>query len=82
MLQREERTVPITELYERLEAWRRRQVSQVNESLTGRERRRALVALLDKETELLRSLQEHRNARSSRRRNQALANFLYEVRSR
>lgn len=69
----------MTELYSRLENWRRKQVSQVNATLTGKQRRRALVALLDKETELLRSLEAHRAIRSARRRNAAIARFLQEV---
>ncbi|XP_042878556.1 IQ and ubiquitin-like domain-containing protein [Penaeus japonicus] len=71
--------VPMAELYSRLEAWRRRQVAQITASLTGQERRRALVALLDKETELLRSLEAHRAVRSARRRNAAITLFLQEV---
>ncbi|XP_042214828.1 IQ and ubiquitin-like domain-containing protein [Homarus americanus] len=71
--------VPMTELYSRLESWRRKQVDQVNATLTGKQRRRALVALLDKETELLRSLEVHRAVRSGRRRNAAIARFLQEV---
>ncbi|XP_071529454.1 IQ motif and ubiquitin-like domain-containing protein isoform X2 [Panulirus ornatus] len=71
--------VPMTELYSRLENWRRKQVSQINATLKGKQRRRALVALLDKETELLRSLEAHRAIRSARRRNAAIARFLQEV---
>ncbi|XP_045604298.2 IQ motif and ubiquitin-like domain-containing protein [Procambarus clarkii] len=71
--------VPMTDLYARLENWRRTQVSQVNDTLTGKQRRRALVALLEKETELLRSLEAHRALRSARRRNAAVALFLHEV---
>ncbi|XP_047485347.1 IQ and ubiquitin-like domain-containing protein [Penaeus chinensis] len=71
--------VPMAELYSRLESWRRRQVAQITATLTGQERRRALVALLDKETELLRSLEAHRAVRSARRRNAAVALFLQEV---
>nr|XP_053641950.1 IQ and ubiquitin-like domain-containing protein [Cherax quadricarinatus] len=73
--------VPMTELYSRLENWRRNQVSQVNATLRGKDRRRALVALLEKETELLRSLEAHRAARSARRRNADIARFLQEVSS-
>lgn len=69
----------MTELYSRLENWRRKQVSQINATLKGKQRRRALVALLDKETELLRSLEAHRAIRSARRRNAAIARFLQEV---
>ncbi|XP_069999900.1 IQ motif and ubiquitin-like domain-containing protein [Penaeus vannamei] len=71
--------VPMAELYSRLEGWRRRQVAQITATLTGQDRRRALVALLDKETELLRSLEAHRAVRSARRRNAAIALFLQEV---
>lgn len=71
--------MPMAELYSRLEGWRRRQVAQITATLTGQDRRRALVALLDKETELLRSLEAHRAVRSARRRNAAIALFLQEV---
>ncbi|XP_045124228.1 IQ and ubiquitin-like domain-containing protein [Portunus trituberculatus] len=77
--QRREWLVPLTQLYARLENWRRRQVALVTETLTGRERRAALVALLDKETELLRALEAHRGIRTARRRNAAVAHFLQEV---
>ncbi|XP_050691220.1 IQ and ubiquitin-like domain-containing protein, partial [Eriocheir sinensis] len=77
--QRREWLVPLTELYARLENWRRRQVELVTATLTGRDRRLALSALLDKETELLRALEAHRAIRSARRRNAAVAHFLQEV---
>ncbi|XP_063885157.1 IQ and ubiquitin-like domain-containing protein [Scylla paramamosain] len=77
--QRREWLVPLTQLYARLENWRRRQVALVTETLKGRERRAALVALLDKETELLRALETHRGIRTARRRNAAVAHFLQEV---
>ncbi|KAK7065349.1 hypothetical protein SK128_004657 [Halocaridina rubra] len=72
-------SIPMTELYHRLENWRKKQVSQINTTMSGKARRRALVALLDKETELLRSLEAHRALRSARRRNAAIARFLHEV---
>ncbi|XP_068237500.1 IQ motif and ubiquitin-like domain-containing protein [Palaemon carinicauda] len=71
--------VPMAELYSRLENWRKKQVSQINATLSGKARRRALVALLDKETELLRSLEAHRSLHSARRRNAAITRFLEEV---
>ncbi|XP_064117158.1 IQ and ubiquitin-like domain-containing protein [Macrobrachium nipponense] len=71
--------VPMAELYSRLENWRKKQVSQINATLSGKARRRALVALLDKETELLRSLEAHRSLQSARRRNAAITRFLEEV---
>ena len=38
----------MTALYERLERWRRRQADRITSTLSGKERRLALVELLDK----------------------------------
>ncbi|CAL4155501.1 unnamed protein product, partial [Meganyctiphanes norvegica] len=69
----------MSDLYNRLESWRRQQVIKINSEMTGNEKRKALVALLEKETELLRQLENHRALRSARRRGQAIENFLQEV---
>ena len=79
-LQSSSNLLALSELYRRLESWRKSQVADIMEKYKGKERKLALVDLLDQETQLLRQLEDHRALRSARRRNKALNTFLFEVR--
>ena len=79
MFQNSDQLTSLSELYSKLEGWRRKQVAEITEKYHGVEQRQALINLLDHETQLLRQLEEHRALRSSRKRNIALNSFLNEV---
>ncbi|XP_076068520.1 IQ motif and ubiquitin-like domain-containing protein [Oratosquilla oratoria] len=77
--QKRQHLLTFSELYERLQEWHRKEAAHINSTLEGPERKQALVALLGKEIELLRSLEAQRAARSAKRKEKATDRFLKEV---
>ncbi|XP_004602304.2 IQ and ubiquitin-like domain-containing protein [Sorex araneus] len=63
-------------LYNALESWRREEISCINQSLTGAERKTALCELLEKETQIIASIERHRRIAVMKRKEIALQDFL------
>ncbi|KAI4873594.1 hypothetical protein NFI96_008799, partial [Prochilodus magdalenae] len=63
-------------LYSALEKWRQEEVERINASLSGAERKAALCALLEQETQLISSIGRHRIAAEERNREKAVQAFL------
>ncbi|XP_067091331.1 IQ motif and ubiquitin-like domain-containing protein [Osmerus mordax] len=63
-------------LYNALEKWRREEVEEIDAMLTGAERKAALCALLEKETQLIASIGRHRIAASEKNHDKAVQAFL------
>ncbi|XP_055974469.1 IQ and ubiquitin-like domain-containing protein [Sorex fumeus] len=63
-------------LYNALESWREEEISCINQSLTGAERKTALCELLEKETQIIASIERHRRIAVMKREEIALQDFL------
>ncbi|XP_041965152.1 IQ and ubiquitin-like domain-containing protein [Alosa sapidissima] len=63
-------------LYNALEKWRKEEMEQIDSSLSGPERKAALCALLEKETQLIASIGRHRIVAGERNQSKAVQAFL------
>ncbi|XP_062858578.1 IQ and ubiquitin-like domain-containing protein isoform X2 [Trichomycterus rosablanca] len=63
-------------LYNALEKWRQEELENINASLCGAERKAALCALLEQETQLIASIERHRIAAGERNQEKAVQAFL------
>ncbi|KAK3558406.1 hypothetical protein QTP86_018012 [Hemibagrus guttatus] len=63
-------------LYNALENWRKEQVEHINATLCDAERKDALCALLEQETQFIASIESHRIAARERNREKAVQEFL------
>ncbi|MCJ8735972.1 hypothetical protein PDJAM_G00253630 [Pangasius djambal] len=63
-------------LYHALEKWRKEEVGHINATLCGAERKAALCALLEQETQFITSIERHRIAAGERNQEKAVQAFL------
>ncbi|MCI4381860.1 hypothetical protein PGIGA_G00256870 [Pangasianodon gigas] len=63
-------------LYNALEKWRKDEVEHINATLCGAERKAALCALLEQETQFITSIERHRIAAGERNQEKAVQAFL------
>ncbi|CAM4734846.1 unnamed protein product [Leuciscus chuanchicus] len=63
-------------LYNALKKWRIEEVERINVTLSGAERKAALCALLEQETQFISSIEQHRMAAGTRNQDKAIQAFL------
>ncbi|XP_043084759.1 IQ and ubiquitin-like domain-containing protein isoform X2 [Puntigrus tetrazona] len=63
-------------LYNALKKWRMEEVEHINVTLSGAERKAALCALLEQETQFISSIERHRMAAGTRNQDKAIQAFL------
>lgn len=63
-------------LYHALEKWRQEELTRINETLTGAERKAALCMLLDQETQLITAIGRHKLEADSENKDKRIHNFL------
>ncbi|XP_067236611.1 IQ motif and ubiquitin-like domain-containing protein isoform X4 [Chanodichthys erythropterus] len=63
-------------LYNALQKWRIEEVERINVTLSGAERKAALCALLEQETQFISSIERHRMAAGTRNQDNAIQAFL------
>ncbi|XP_045420875.1 IQ and ubiquitin-like domain-containing protein isoform X2 [Lemur catta] len=63
-------------LYNALELWRQEEVTRINQSFTGAERKAALCEILEKETQIIASIGRHRYIAYTERQDAAVQTFL------
>ncbi|XP_073687747.1 IQ motif and ubiquitin-like domain-containing protein [Garra rufa] len=63
-------------LYNALKKWRMEEVERINVTLSGAERKAALCALLEQETQFISSIERHRMAAGTRNQDKAIQAFL------
>ncbi|XP_051740550.1 IQ and ubiquitin-like domain-containing protein isoform X2 [Ctenopharyngodon idella] len=63
-------------LYNALQKWRIEEVERINVTLSGAERKAALCALLEQETQFISSIERHRMAAGTRNQDKAVQAFL------
>ncbi|CAJ0933356.1 unnamed protein product [Ranitomeya imitator] len=66
-------------LYHALELWRKEEVERINQTYTGAERKAALCALLEQETQLISSIGRHRIDAGEENQQRAIQNLLNKV---
>lgn len=59
--------------------WRIEEVERINVTLSGAERKAALCALLEQETQFISSIERHRMAAGTRNQDKAIQAFLNKV---
>ncbi len=66
-------------LYLCMSEWRIEEVEHINATLSGAERKAALCALLEQETQFISSIERHRMAAGTRNQDKAIQAFLNKV---